>query len=321
MDLPAVSSLTTPEIAPGPPLIILLNIGSGSREKEEAERQILGVLQAGGRAATVVRLFPPSRIPALLDKAAKQAKATGAILVAAGGDGTINSVAGQCYRHHLPMGIIPLGTFNYYARALGIPLEPVEAVAVLLSGRMRPVDVGFVNDRMFLNNASFGLYSRLIRNREEDKSRFGRFRLVAIASAIKTVISGRRPFAIRLIAPESVQLRRTEMVYVCNNPVQLENIGVPMTRCIETGCLAVLILKPLKRLSMLRLFWNGLIRNLGEDDRLETFCTKHLSVETRRRSMDVVVDGEVIRCQTPLSFRVARQALQVVVPAAAPSAS
>lgn len=313
MDLPAVSCLATPEIAPGPPLIILLNTGSGSREKDEAEQEIVNVLKAGGRSATVVRLAPPAKIPALLQEAAEKAKASGAILVAAGGDGTLNAVARQCHRHRLPMGIIPLGTFNYYARMLGIPLQPAEAAGVLLSGVLRPVDAGFLNDHLFLNNASFGLYSRLIRNREEDKSRFGRFRLVAVLSAIKTLLRGQRPFAIRMTTPESVQLRRTGMVYVCNNPVQLENVGVPMEQCVRNGCLAVLILKPLKRLGALRLLWSGLLRRLGEDERLEALCARSFFVESRRRSVEAVVDGEVVRCATPLSFRVAHHALQIVV--------
>src|SRR5688500_11736642 len=76
------------------------------------------------------------------DQAVRAAKTAGALVVAAGGDGTVNAVATLCCRHGVPLGIIPLGTFNYFARELGIPTDLAGAADVLIHGRLQGVAVG-----------------------------------------------------------------------------------------------------------------------------------------------------------------------------------
>ena len=65
---------------------------------------------------------------------------------------------------------------------------------------------------------------------------------------------------------------------------------------------------------MARLLMRGALKTLGADERLEMFCAESFSVGTRRRVVDVVVDGEVVRCHAPLEFHVMRNALQVMCP-------
>src|SRR5256885_3573742 len=88
------------------------------------------------------------------------------------------------------MGVVPLGTFNYFAREQALSLDPAQAVQDILqalqAGQMRPVNVGLVNERLFLVNASLGLYPRLLDERERASTRFGRTRLVAIADRKST---------------------------------------------------------------------------------------------------------------------------------------
>lgn len=294
--------------------LVLMNVGSGSSEKDQVRQEILDAISAAGGEASIVELKPGTSLDKTIERAVSEAKRTGAILVAAGGDGTLNTVAAHCCRHMIPMGMIPLGTFNYLARALDLPLNPAEAAAALVGGRLRTIHVGYLNNQLFINNASFGLYTNIIRRREAHKSRFGRFRIVALLSAIVTLIRGQRPFAIRIVTPEGVQVRRTTTVFVCNNVFQLENLGLQQTECVKSGRLAVALLKPLRRFDAARLLWRGLTRALSDESKLEQFCAQLFSVDSRRRVVDVVVDGEVVRCTTPLSFRVAHDALQVVVP-------
>lgn len=291
-----------------------MNVGSGSDEKDEVRQGILEAVHEAGGEASIVELRPGGNISKTIERAVAEAGRTGAIVVAAGGDGTINTVAGHCCRHKIPMGVIPMGTFNYFARVLGLPASPADAAAALVGGKLRTIHVGYVNDRIFLNNASFGLYTNIIRRREAHKSRFGRFRAVALASAVATLIRGQRPFAIRIVTPDGVQLRRTTTVFVCNNVFQLENLGLDQTECVQSGRLAVALLKPLRRFDTARLLWSGITRRLNDEERLEQFCAQLFNVDSRRRMIDVVVDGEVVRCTTPLAFRVAHDALQVVVP-------
>lgn len=84
-----------------------------------------------------------------------------AVLVA-GGDGTLNTAANILFGSEVPFGPLPFGTFNLYTQELGISLDPEEALTQLVKGRPRWVDVGQVNDRVFLRDASIGIYSYLI---------------------------------------------------------------------------------------------------------------------------------------------------------------
>src|ERR1044072_3836672 len=79
-------------------------------------------------------------------------------IVAGGGDGTVSTVAGQVVGHRSALGVLPLGTLNHFARAIGMPLDIEEAVAAICSGELRAVDVASVNGKVFINNSSLGLY-------------------------------------------------------------------------------------------------------------------------------------------------------------------
>ena len=164
----------------------------------------------------------------LAREAAQAARADAGLLVAAGGDGTINAVAVAALREGIPIGVLPMGTFNYFSREHGLALDPEEAVQILLAalhaGDMRPVQVGFVNRRMFLVNASVGLYPKLLAEREKASQRFGRSRLVAVASAAWSMFrpaSGRR-WRVRMKTHEGAQVRQEEhlvtTLFVGNNP-------------------------------------------------------------------------------------------------------
>ena len=105
-------------------------------------------------------------------RAVEQAMAQGGAVVAAGGDGTINAVAQEAHDAGCPMGVLPQGTFNYFSRTHGIPTETTEAIRALMSSRVEPVQVGLVNENVFLVNASLGLYPALLEDREQFKQRF-----------------------------------------------------------------------------------------------------------------------------------------------------
>ena len=168
-------------------ITIILNPSSGVNQEERIRQQITDTL---GEIPKVITLMPSDDFYGICEQAVLEAKRTDGVVVVAGGDGTVNLVAGLCCKYGVVMSIIPLGTFNYFARELMIPLDVNAAAQLLLNGQINRVRVGHVNQHLFLNNASFGLYTRIIRNREADKSRFGRFRLVAVLSAIATFLRG-----------------------------------------------------------------------------------------------------------------------------------
>lgn len=117
----------------------------------------------------------------------------GAAVVVAGGDGTVEHVVRGLVDSDHPLGIIPLGSFNNFARALGLPLDPNEAVQVARHGRLRSITVGRVNRRVFLEACAIGLFGEAIVLGESAKElQFG-----TLMQRIGGVI-GARPFQYEL---------------------------------------------------------------------------------------------------------------------------
>lgn len=162
---------------------VLLNAGSGASEKEEIRARVAEGLERRGGSARVTLLRGDELVAA-----ARDAVRAGRVPVAASGDGTMAAVAAAVAGTDVPMGILPLGTFNYFARSLGVPLELDEALDALCSGTVRRVAFGEVNGRLFLNNASVGIYPKVLDERESTFERYGRSRLVAYAVTLRLVL-------------------------------------------------------------------------------------------------------------------------------------
>lgn len=303
------------------PFFIALNAGSGHAETAERQSIIESVLRGAGRQFQLTLIDQPDSIDEIAAQLARQAAAADGVLVAAGGDGTINAVARQAIRHACAFGVLPQGTFNYFARTHGIPEDLQDAVHALLSARLRPVQVGMVNDQVFLVNASIGLYPKLLEERELDKAQFGRSRLVAALSALKTLLSPHRRLRLILQIDGKRQRLRTATFFVGNNRLQMEQIGIPpLSAALEDGQLAAVAPRTKGKFGMLWLLLHGLLGKMGrlnQADELTTFSFRQIQVKVRtlsRRRIKVATDGEVTLMSNPLEFRVLEQQLLLLKP-------
>lgn len=307
---------------PDATFFIALNAGSGHDETDERRTTIESVLREAGRQFRLTIIDQPDSIDAIAAELAGQAAAAGGVLVAAGGDGTINAVARQAIAHGCAFGVLPQGTFNYFGRTHGIPEDLGEAVHALLAARLHPVQVGMVNERVFLVNASIGLYPKLLEERELDKKQFGRSRLVAALSALKTVLSPHRRLRLDLQIDGKPQRLRTATFFVGNNRLQMEQIGIPpMSAALEDGRLAAMAPRTKGKLGMLWLLLHGALGRMGSLDQAEqltTFSFKQMQVKvrslSRRRRIKVATDGEVTLMNMPLTFRVMEEQLLLLKP-------
>src|SRR5690606_25687176 len=102
----------------------------------------------------------------VLDRALEDCRRSQGVLVAAGGDGTLSSVIGRVMPLGIRLGIIPQGTFNYFARQYGIPVQPEEAVAALLTAEPVKLPVCLLNGEPLLVNVSLGIHTKIIEARE-----------------------------------------------------------------------------------------------------------------------------------------------------------
>jgi diacylglycerol kinase family enzyme len=300
--------MTMQDPRPDAPFYIVLNAGSGRTDTELRCATIRDTLEGAGRRCMLEIVRDGAKLPAIAAEVAARAAADGAILVAAGGDGTLNAVAHEAIRHGCVFGVLPQGTFNYFGRTHGIPEDLHDAVHALLRARVRHVQIGMVNNRTFLVNASVGLYPQLLEEREQDKRQFGRSRVVALISALKTALGRHRNLRIALELDGREHRLRTPTLFVGNNRLQMEQVGMqPLDHAVEEGRLAAIAPRPVGRLRMLGLLLRGALGRLGEADDVVAFAFRNMTVRaplfSGRRRIKVAADGEICRLELPLRFQ------------------
>ncbi|WP_235578231.1 diacylglycerol kinase family protein [Pseudorhodoferax sp. Leaf267] len=300
-------------------MFIVLNAGSGRDDAEQTRATISAVLDEAGREHELLLIERGASVADVAARAVQMARGRGGAVVAAGGDGTISAVAQAVLTAGLPFGVLPQGTFNYFSRTHGIPADTERATRALLRAQVEPVQVGTVNDRVFIVNASVGLYPQLLEDREAYKQRYGRSRPVAVWSALVTLFHAHRPLRLHVQCQGVARDVRTSTLFVANNALQLEQIGVAEAALLAQDQLVALMLKPVGTLSMLRLMLRGAFGKLGEAEDVLRFGFDQLVVRPAapRRSarVKVATDGEIQWLRAPLSFGVAPQRLWLLAPA------
>jgi diacylglycerol kinase family enzyme len=298
------------------PFFIVMNAGSGHAEAAEARAVLEQELRSAGRAFELAVVEDAARLHDIALATVSRARARGGVVVVAGGDGTINAVVNASYGSGCPLGILPRGTFNYFSREHGIPADTRAAVQVLLTARAHPVQVGLVNGRVFLVNASLGLYPQLLEDREGFKQRLGRRRWVALVSAIVTVLRHRRELTLDVEYAGRTRVVRTRTLFVGNNELQLEQVGIPEAPAIENGRLVGLVVRPAGVAELLWLIVRGALGTLGDAEQVGHFAFRRIVVRPRRarRQLKVAADGEITRVAAPIEFTVGPEPLYVLKP-------
>lgn len=234
------------------------------------------------------------------------------LVIAGGGDGTVNAALKGALQSGLPLGILPFGTANDLARTLGIPSHPLAAAGVIIAGRTRQIDVGQVNDQFFLNVASMGLSVELARRMSGNlKRHLGR--LSYPLAALKTVLYT-KPFAAEVTIPDRAIKLSSLQIAVGNGVYYGGGMAVYEAAAIDDQCLDFYSIEP-------RQFWQwplfisafrrGRNRNLVG---MRAFCSPGpLEIRTNP-PLPVNTDGE-ITTTTPARFNLLPRALSVFVPA------
>lgn len=314
--------MPAPLIGPSSPIFIVLNAGAGSADADATRRIVEEGCEAAGRRHRIFVVDERATVEALAREAVERARAVGGVVVAAGGDGTVNAVAQATLGSGLAFGVLPQGTFNYFSRTHGIPSGTAEALQVLLTEQPRPAQVGLVNDRIFLVNASLGLYAELLEDRENYKARYGRSRWIAFLAGLLTVMRGHRHWNLRMAWRGQERDLRTPTLFVGNNPLQLAQVGIEHADAPENGQLAAVALKPVGVLAMPNLLVRGALGRLGSADEVLSFPFESMTVKPSRshgpRRIKVAADGEIAWAEMPLLFRVSPEPLWLVRPDTAP---
>jgi diacylglycerol kinase family enzyme len=212
------------------------------------------------------------------------------------------------------LGVIPVGTLNHFAKDLGIPLDPAEAVRVIAAGRCVGVDVGEVNGRGFINNASLGLYADLVRKRQRQQRRLHRSKRTAMLWAALEVLGRSRLLDLRLELDDRTQECRAPFVFVGNNHYVLEGFEIGKREQLDAGILSVYTTRRGSGAGLIGLALRALFGRLRQADDFMESAVRLLRVESPHRRLLVATDGELHALDTPLEFRIRPRALQVIVP-------
>ena len=292
---------------------VIINAAAGTGYKADWAEQLTGKFAGHGMQARVTMAKTGSEVLA----AADAALAAGIrIIVAGGGDGTLNAVAGKLIGHDVAFGILPLGTLNHFARDLHIPLELDDAVRTIAGTHRRKVDVAEVNGRIFLNNSSLGLYPDIVRHRELQQRRLGRGKWRAFFWALVAAVR-RYPFLNVTVLVEGVEhKRRTPFVFVGNNVYQMEGFHIGERTALDGGRLSVYATNRTGRSGLLMLMLRALVGRLRQARDFDVMTVTELLIETHHKRLRVSTDGEVNLLATPLRYRIRPAALTVI---AAPS--
>jgi diacylglycerol kinase family enzyme len=290
---------------------VIINRGGGSFADDSADK-LAPLFETHGIEAGILAV-EPGELDRHCTEVAKDAGVDA--LVAAGGDGTISTAAAAVAGTDMPLGILPLGTLNHFARDAGIPLDLEAAVAAIAGRRTRRVDVAEVNGRVFINNSAVGMYPKLVRDRETQQEQLGRGkkRAMIVAAARGLWRFSHHRLTLRIEGREAPV--ETPLLFVGNNRYEMGLLSLGKREAIDQGALC--IYAPLAR-SALSFVAISLRAVFGRQDEQASFLTvdgvQAVEIGSPRRMLIVATDGEAQPMETPLRYRIRAGALKLIVP-------
>jgi YegS/Rv2252/BmrU family lipid kinase len=293
--------------------VVLLNEKSGACLADRSAvnaKSIEESLRSAGVEADV-RCVPGQD----LELEAKTAAASGVdAVIAGGGDGTISAAAAALAGTETPLGVLPIGTLNHFAKDLGLPLALPSAVRVIAERHTASVDVGTINSRVFINNSSLGVYARAVIEREHTQNRLGWKKWPAMALAAARTFQLAPMVHVKLDVDGRHVHLKTPLLFVGNNRYRLELPNVGSRDRLDERMLSLYVATAHTRWGMLKLLFRAALGRLRQSRDLEAMFADDLWIETRHRRIHVAVDGEVLRLAPPLHYQIWPGSLRVFVP-------
>jgi diacylglycerol kinase family enzyme len=233
------------------------------------------------------------------------------VLVAGGGDGSLGQVAAVAAQHGKIFGVLPFGTLNHFAGDLGLPSDLDKLVSILSKAKVKSIDFATVNDKVFLNNSSIGLYPELVFRREDREKRIGKWP-AAVISFWQILLRPLACFDIDLTLDGHTQTLRTPFVWVGNNDYGIDKFGLNQRQRIDAGHLSVYVFFGRHRGS---LAWHfvRILFGFPKGESALVYKAQEVSIAMAGGAVDASLDGEVMGLLLPLSYRVHPRALQVIV--------
>ena len=283
----------------------LVNASSGSAD------DATDALRADSRFA--VREMEPASIS---DTIAELVRGGATRILVSGGDGTIAAAAGALAGTGVELAVLPGGTLNHFAKAMGIPTDHRQALDVAATGTRITTDLGRVNGRAVLNTSSVGAYVTFVRVRERLERALG-YWLASLVAGLRILLR-LRAFHVALEVEGAERDYVTPLVFLAigERELRLPNLGERR----ENGGrgLHVVVVRGAARARLAALAWAAAARGLRTTSRtphMDGFLVDRCTIELSAPSLTIAVDGELVSVDSPLEYRLERDVLAVVVPA------
>jgi diacylglycerol kinase family enzyme len=235
-------------------------------------------------------------------------------IVVGGGDGSVRSVAGVLAGTDVPLGVVPLGTLNHFAKDLGLPLPVEDAAANVAAGRTRLVDLAEVNGETFINNSSIGIYPYMVIDRERRRARHKLTKWMAMVPAFFRMLRHFPRRRLRISAEGFARPYRTPCLFVGNNEYGTELFTFGRRHRFDAGKLWFYVVKPRRPWEFFLMVCRLCFGHLEQAHDLDTFELAEAEIGAKTSRLPVALDGEVRIMHTPLHYRSRSGALRVIVP-------
>ncbi len=290
-------------------ITVIVNPSAGGTTTPGLADDIAAAFATAGAQARIVRFMPGDDVVAL----AREAATTSDVVVAAGGDGTVNAVASVLAGTTVRLGVLPVGTLNHFAKDMKLPSGLNEAASVIVAGRATDVDVAEVNGRLFVNNSSIGVYPSAVEIREQLREA-GHGKWSAMAIAMWRVLRTHRGVHVRVTANGRYFSARTPFAFVGNNEYVLEGFGAGARGNLTSGQLFVYLAPRITTRQLPLLVLRTLFGRTQAIGAFEIIPASDVTIETSHaRQMMVSLDGETSTLKMPLRYRARPGALRVIV--------
>lgn len=262
------------------------------------------------RAGVILDATYPVRDPARLREIVREAIAAGhRLIIVGGGDGTLSSVVDDFAHQDVVLGVLPLGTSNSFARALGLPLALEGAITVIAQGRVGDIDLACINRDYFLNTASIGVSASVARATPAwSKRLFGTLAYFFVSAAL---LPRQKTFHCRIEHGDQVDQFDAMQILIANGSYHGGALVVPDAH-VESRDVIALIVTSKRARDLARMWWDS-VRGAPQDPRIVTQIRMRSGIITTTPQQYVSIDGEVAM-QTPVQVSVAEEALLVILP-------
>lgn len=294
--------------------VVVANAAAGTFQRDpEAQGRLKQALDARFPEADVFSV-PPVAVNEEIRRAIQN---RAELILVAGGDGTINAAANLLAGTGIALGVLPGGTFNYIPTDMGVPVPLKAAVEALAEGMIRPVDLSEVNGRFFLHNAALGIHPHAVERRERYRREWKINKAIAVSYALLEAVWNPPLLEGHLHSRERAEFIRAPFVFVGNNTYETAPFAFIQRKSLNDGQLSVFYAHRVPPLTLFlmafRTLWK---RRLKEVPELKRIQTRSMTINSRKKKLKVLLDGELIRMKPPLKFRVRPGLLRALIPPA-----